>query len=223
MDRGSQRWIQIAVNRYPDVISHAVRRTINEPIEWLSPLAVDDFAEYRDGDALNLLGVEPARMALSEYWPEGGSQWDALGRTAHGSPVLVEAKAHVSELASGVSRARSAKSIELISSGLEATREWIGAEPLSPWNGPYYQYVNRLAMLHFLDHVNEIPSFLVYIYFLGDSYFIGKFERKGPATESQWLPAIRSMKASLGISNLPANVGEIFVPVTDLVDAFIGN
>lgn len=78
------------------------------------------------------------------------------------------------------------------------------------WNGPDYQYVNRLAMLHFLDHLNAIPSYLVFVCFVGD------FDMRGPATDSEWRVAIDQVKPSLGISKLPPNVIDLFLSVEDL-------
>ena len=50
--RGSQRWLQVAVNRCPDIIDGAVADAIGlasgETIEWVSPLESDAFREYRD-------------------------------------------------------------------------------------------------------------------------------------------------------------------------------
>jgi hypothetical protein len=43
-NRGSLRWIQKLVNERPDVLDAAIG--IGR-VEWLSPLATDDFAEYR--------------------------------------------------------------------------------------------------------------------------------------------------------------------------------
>jgi hypothetical protein len=49
--KGSLAWMQALVNRYPDRLSDAVGAAIGQPassLSWVSPLADDDFAEYRD-------------------------------------------------------------------------------------------------------------------------------------------------------------------------------
>lgn len=208
--RGSQLWIQRTVNDVPEVFADHFEGPIDKPIEWLSPLETDDFAEYRDQDVLDLLGVTPSRVALSDYWPLGGPQWDALGRTASGQPILVEAKAHIAEMVSGSSKAQSLRSIEAIATSLSATQDWIHASAVQPWNGPYYQYANRLAMLHFLDRLNHVPSYLVFLYFVGDN------DMRGPLDIGTWQVAIHEMKASLGISTLPPNVIDIFIDIGEL-------
>ena len=60
---GSQRWLQLAVNRCPDVIDEAISRAMGlgqgETIQWLSPLESDDFLEDRDQAFLERLGINP--------------------------------------------------------------------------------------------------------------------------------------------------------------------
>jgi hypothetical protein len=107
-DRGSLKWIQRAVNSSPQTIDEPILAAIDasgEKVEWLSPLASDDYAEYRDGDFLNLLGQGDLREELLSFWPQRGPQWDALGRTSRGDIILVEAKAHIAEMLSPPSQA----------------------------------------------------------------------------------------------------------------------
>ena len=50
--RGSQKWIQLLVNRAPHLLDRAIARHLSfsptDKIAWLSPLAQDAYAEYRD-------------------------------------------------------------------------------------------------------------------------------------------------------------------------------
>ena len=50
--KGSQKWMQVLVNQAPYVLDRAIARELNltpaEKIQWLSPLADDAYAEYRD-------------------------------------------------------------------------------------------------------------------------------------------------------------------------------
>jgi hypothetical protein len=57
----------------------------------------------------------------NEFWPIGGPQWDALGRSSSGKLFLVEAKSHISELIS-TSKAENKKSRERIQKSLEETK-----------------------------------------------------------------------------------------------------
>ena len=54
-ERGSQHWLQVAVERHPEVLLRVPRAPLGlaegDSIKWVSPQA-DDFREYRDGEAL---------------------------------------------------------------------------------------------------------------------------------------------------------------------------
>lgn len=80
--RGSQRWLQLAVNRRPETLNAELRRKLDllpgESITWRSPLEEDDFAEYRDEDFLVRLGVDLERYPLRDFWPTRGP---SLGRS----------------------------------------------------------------------------------------------------------------------------------------------
>ncbi|MCW5718337.1 MAG: hypothetical protein KIS68_10955 [Bauldia sp.] len=101
--RGSLRWVQIAINRHPDLLEAAL-----PGIRWLSPLAADDYAEYRDGSFLRLVGLDSLTPKLKGFWPTRGPQWDALGLMGT-APVLVEAKAHLREFISPPTRGKGAR------------------------------------------------------------------------------------------------------------------
>jgi hypothetical protein len=106
--KGSLKWIQLLVNQRPELLEEELRALVGsrESVEWLSPLTEDQFAEYRDGSALELLGVSKLRRPLRDFWPALGPQWDALARVGE-ALVLVEAKAHITELFSPPSLAKS--------------------------------------------------------------------------------------------------------------------
>lgn len=100
--RGGQKWLQILINDRPQLINQLLAPRLGladgDDIRWLSPLNDDDYAEYRDGEFLERLGVILDRRSLNAFWPDGGPQWDALARTDSGKLLLVEAKAYVTEL-----------------------------------------------------------------------------------------------------------------------------
>jgi hypothetical protein len=100
--RGSLKWIQRAVNEGWSTLDNPILQKTGSaaPIKWLSPLASDEFAEYRDGSFLKLIGQPGLEAALKEFWPARGPQWDALGQTSQADVLLVEAKAHVAEICS---------------------------------------------------------------------------------------------------------------------------
>jgi len=198
-ERGSLHWVQRFVNERPAALTDAVvaasGNRIKGPIEWLSPLGTDEFAEYRDQSSLDRLGVFPSILPLSEFWPRLGPQWDALGRDARGCPVLVEAKANIPEMISSPSGASPA-SLAAIRKSLELTALHLGVSGRSDWSGTFYQYANRLAHLYFLHEVNKIKSWLVFLYFVGDETIAG---RPGPTSEREWRAALEVLHGALGL------------------------
>jgi hypothetical protein len=122
-------------------------------ITWNSPLASDEYAEYRDDAFLTKIGQDSLKDKLHSFWPSFGPQWDALGTQAD-RVFLVEAKAHIDELFSPPSGAGDV-SMEKIRRSLSETANSLGAKPLAPWETTFYQLTNRLAHLYFLRK-NEI-------------------------------------------------------------------
>ena len=74
--RGSQKWIQNLVNRASDQLDRAIAGSLTvplkQPIEWLSPLQITGYAEYRDIAFLECLGLSQHAAALREFWPPSG-------------------------------------------------------------------------------------------------------------------------------------------------------
>ena len=148
--RGSQRWLQVAVNRCPDIIDGAVADAIGlasgETIEWVSPLESDAFREYRDQEFLDRLGVALNSRALAEFWPRGGPWWDGLARTSEGRCVL---KANIPEFDSDPSRASPA-SLHRIQAAFAETKAFLRVRSETGWSRRFYQYASRITHLHLL-------------------------------------------------------------------------
>lgn len=142
-------------------------------------MEADGYAEYRDGAFLDLLGLSRLRQPLLDFWPERGPQWDALAQLDGGGVLLVEAKAHVSEMCSPGSYAGSA-SLARISARLDEVASALGASATrAPWTTHFYQLANRIAHLHFLRSAG-VDAWLVLVNFLGDR------EMGGPETREAW-------------------------------------
>lgn len=220
--RGSQKWIQLLVNEAPHLLDRAIAQQLNFPpmnkIIWVSPLAQDDYAEYRDELFLSKIEARADTAALSGFWPVRGPQWDALGRTSRGEPLLIEAKAHIPELLSSPTQA-AGRSLSVIRRSLERVKRAVGSRAMADWGGVYYQYTNRLALLHFLRSLNRIPAYLVFVYLLNDA------EVHGPKTAEEWAGALRLVHAQLGIDEarlakaFGGAVLDVFVDVADIAAA----
>jgi len=212
--KGSLKWIQHVVNDCPDVLSNTLIDAIGvdkeQPVEWLSPKADDDYSEYRDQDFLDLLGIKLSKTSLNDFWPKRGPQWDALGRIEDKAYFLFEAKAHVSEIISS-SQAKSAKSKALINNSLDETRKYLKLNPNIDLSKGFYQYSNRLAHLYLLRKLNNIPAYLIFVYFTNDHTHV-------PTTRDEWKGALQLMYVILGTHKhkLSKYVIDVFIDVEDL-------
>ena len=195
--KGSLKHIQHLVNVFPGLLENEVNRLLppnqRGPIEWVSPLAANQYAEYRDGDFLRVLGLAGHEAELARFWPKHGPQWDALGRSSdtgeNGEPqrvFLVEAKAHVAEICSPPCKATGSSSSSMIRDALTATRTFVRSSSEADWLGYFYQYVNRLAHLYFLREVLHVDAYLVFLYFLDDKDVSGPTSRKEWRRRSPW-------------------------------------
>ena len=184
---GSRKWLQIAVSRCPGLLQPPALA----PLDWLSPVAAERFAEYADGAFLHRLGLSHLRPALAAFWPAGGPRWDGLARFDGGGVVLVEAKAHLREFL-GAGSSASPPALSRISATLARTRAALGADDRSDWARVLYQYANRLAHLLWLRE-QGVEAHLLLVGFLGDR------ARGGPATAEAWQAAYLVADHALGL------------------------
>ncbi len=190
--RGSLKWIQRAINCHPQVLNQQIAALgVTGSIGWKSPLKGDEYAEYRDGAFLNLIGHGDLNRSLSEFWPLRGPQWDALGITTSGKVLLVEAKAHIGEICSSGSGAgdESRRKIEV---ALAKTASWMAASPRAPWIETFYQLANRFAHLYFL-RANNVKAWLILVNFVDDE------DMNGPRSAAEWQAAYEIVSHVMGI------------------------
>lgn len=200
-----QRTVALCHPGLERMLSNAVGEPDAE-VDWRSPLA-PSYSEARAGRVFELLGRQPDRRALREYWPSRGPVWDALEVVGR-QYVLIEAKAHIPELISSGTKATDKQSLATIAASLERTRRSLAARSRVDWTqSPFFQYANRLSFLQFLREDNEIPAHLVFIYFTNDAVM------GGPSTADEWRGALRLMDTSLGIGEhrLSPFVHKLFV------------
>ena len=220
--RGSQRWLQVAVNRCPELIDNAFVEVLGLPqgesIQWLSPLETDipPFKEYQDAEFLERLGISLRERPLGDFWPARGPVWDGLARTSGGRSLLIEAKANIPEFDSSESKALSERSIAKIQGALDETRGFLRAGNRADWTKCFYQYANRLAHLYLLKQLNKVDAALVFVYFVGDTTIHGR----KPVSREGWEAANDLALHHLGVRpNSPwmrRNVFDVFIDVDDL-------
>ena len=199
--KGSQKWLQAIVDVCPQTLNAAIMRGTNEisaPIWWVSPLADDNFKEYRDRAFLDRLGIRLDDFPLKKFWPRRGPRWDALGKTDSGQIILLEAKAYVEEMDGSPSQAGE-KSLPLIRESLERVKSYVGADSDADWTtSSFYQHANRLAHLYLLRTLNGIPAFLVDLHFLNADEMASDSQHV-PKTAAGWEDAIARQDYAMGI------------------------
>jgi hypothetical protein len=210
---GSQRWLQILVNERRDLLDRILAEAgdgrIPAPVRWLSPLREDEWSEYSDQAAFDRVGLETLpRRPLADFWPARGPRWDGLGLTVDRAPILVEAKAHESEVASDCDATGAASQIRIRKTFAEVQRHY-GVDPSCDWTKGYYQYANRIAHLYLLREQNGIPAWLVHLYVLGD-------KEKGAASRPGWERVRKRIHKALGLPETIEGLVDAFVEAKEL-------
>ncbi len=214
--KGSQLHLQRLVNDPADPLGQMLREqevlAPDETVTWLSPLASDDFAEYRDEAFIAHLGLHSARMdmPLANFWPGRGPQWDGLARTSRRRLLLIEGKSHRSELVSHCA-ARNARSLIKIQRALGQAKTFCRADSTADWSLRHYQYANRLAHLYWLRQLNGIDAHLVFTCFVHDATM------RGPTSVAAWQAEIAAVHQRLGLTSdpMPGFVHHLFVDVAE--------
>lgn len=175
--------------------------------------------EYRAIDFLSREQLAKVEEAWGDYWPQTGTppNWDAVAEIEIAGELhwlLVEAKSHPAELASSCRAGEEARG--LIQAAFQTTQAGWNIACVDKWLNCYYQFCNRLAVLHFLQ-ANNIRAKLLFIYFLNDLHSEGG--PRCPATEEEWREAIGEMEEHVGWDNadnqnhLAPHVHKLFLPV----------
>jgi hypothetical protein len=191
--------------------------TLNESVHAATGGHVEEWLrrDAREWKGLDFLPSDSsARQAWPKFWPQSGNvqNWDAVGRLRvkqESRWLLVEAKAHLGEIETRCV-ARNSESRRMISSALESTKAAIGVPRSADWLSTYYQYANRLAVLHFLD-VHGVAAHLLFVYFLGDR----NPGANCPERPEDWETALKTMYAHLGLSGtstVEARTHSVFLP-----------
>lgn len=157
---------------------------------------------YWDGEWQQVAFLDPGdhgRKAWNAAWPRRGTgpNWDAIGVLRYGAAqewLLVEAKANVQEIFSECG-AKDAGSIKLIRDTLDQTKAALGASSTVDWMQPYYQFCNRLAVLHVLNNAGSSAR-LLNVYFCGD---VGNGRRTCPPSQAEWTEPLIRQERHVGL------------------------
>ena len=220
---GSEWHLLQYLGRRRDAFSKAI-----EDLTRVSSIRWRDYEEPADASTgaprlRELVGLEfmdpkdPARKEWKRRWPHGGAvhNWDAVGRGLtrdRRTWILVEAKANLQELIS-CCHAKNPDSLQKIRRVLDAARRDLRVTVETDWTQDYYQYCNRIALLHFLNE-HEVDAHLIFVYFTGDRGDLGS-PRSCPANEQDWRDALDAQDHHVGLpadSPIHTRVHRIFLP-----------
>lgn len=172
------------------------RDAFTRKIEDLTGVSSIHWLDHRESETSagalqvrELVGLEfldskhPVRHEWEQRWPSRGGvhNWDAVGQGLSRDQqtwVLIEAKANTKELESSCKAKH--ESLQKIKRVFDATRDDLRLKVEADWTQVYYQYCNRIALLHFLVE-HGVNAHLIYVYFLGDRSDLGKDGRVCPA------------------------------------------
>jgi hypothetical protein len=177
--------------------------------EWVYPIGAQDETEP---EGLDFLADRDDVMARwKEYWPQRGraQTWDGVAKLRHDGEVewvLIEAKANTVEFVTPPCGASKEGGRDQIEKTLNQLKKRLGVHRHFPWLGTYYQYVNRLAVLHFLNDLAFVPARLLQVYFVGDCFPDG---RECPSTEARWQRLLEARRVALGLPEQPALSGRV--------------
>ena len=213
--KGSLKDIQKLINNpllLNALILNKIPKIKSENIEWLSPKSNDKFAEFSEDEFICKLQLN-LKKKLIEFWPKGGPQWDALGKTDTNEIFLIEAKANIREIVTSPTGAKNKTSLDLINKSLKETKSYLNIKNEIDWSGEFYQYTNRISHLYFLRVINKIKAYLINIYFINDKSV------NGPSSKKEWLAALMVLKNYLGVGRhkLSKYMIDLFIDVEDLV------
>lgn len=200
---GSEFHLMRYLARYRKLLNSRIEeKTGGRVIEWLDfvPGKLEEYDTSVSGNPVlpdhELVGLEflkdlPEYRKIADrwtkFWPQSGNQqnWDAVGKVDIDGVrhwLLVEAKANLLEIESDCG-AKSEFSIKKIDHALKDMCGAFGLKPKDNLKREYYQYANRLAVLHFLTKNNRSAK-LLSMYFCGDKN-PGK-EESCPQSEQDW-------------------------------------
>ncbi len=192
------RWMGRHRKAFDQNIRAALGRK-DDPIEW------EDF-RFRKGDwpdeeleGLAFLENADLQSKWADFWPQTGraQTWDAVGWITSGARrdlLLIEAKAHLSELASNCNAAPHGGRPK-IEAAFAPTKAALGVPLESNWMVGYYQYANRVTALNFLNGTG-VSAHIVLIYFVGDK---SGASRDCPSGKDGWAGALRAQDIHIGL------------------------
>ena len=185
MGKGSKR--QMYEFSHNKEKSSVFTKIVGEEIQWFCPTDQGQEMQLNNKQLIERFGL--TQNFLNDFWPTRSPQWDGLALGIKTNTLyLIEAKAHITEIAPGNFLAKNANdqqryNYNLKCKTLKGIKQKYGAiVDDSIWLHKYYQISNRIA---FLDKLKEIRKDkdvkLLFVNFINDSYW--KKKEMNPTTD----------------------------------------
>lgn len=211
-NRGSKLCMQICVNNVHDdvyknkIVRKSRKRLLDDligkgSIHWFSPLAKENFKEYKLKDIAKKYSEETGLNNM-DWKSKIKPQWDAIGVAEDGTLILVEAKAHTGETKSSFKGEPESK-IQI----KQEIEKVMGTDPA--WIDGYYQTANRIYYLSKLKQYfgDERDVLLVFLNFINDVSY-------KPEQKEKWDEFISKMKQEHPFpSNLLESIKYIYMDI----------
>lgn len=152
--KGSKFWVQTIINS--DMKIELERQIGIGKINWVSPLAKDNYVEYKLNQdyIVELIGIPKSSY---NFWPANQPQWDAIGMTEN-TIVLAEGKAHIGELKSSLSARKEESKMLICETMKKVFNECYIRGDFEKWKRNYYQLGNRLTFLNIMNELVKIDG-----------------------------------------------------------------
>lgn len=200
--KGSKYWMQEIVNT---PLQGKLNDAIGGDLTWLSPLKVQ-YLEYQMNSPYicNIIGIsQKQKKDIFSFWPSRQPQWDGIALSQDKKTVyLVEAKAHLSELNSSITK-RSKGGALIEKSMEEVLQKYYPKGNLHLWKKGCYQLGNRLTFMNKLNEAfsgTDLQFKLVLLNLVNDRTY-------KPTLQRDWEEHYKEVfKAMIGQENPPNNV-----------------
>ena len=179
---------------------------VGEETTWVCPTEQGQEMQLNNKQLIERLGLP--NDFLNGFWPTRSPQWDGLALGIKTNTLyLIEAKAHITEIAPGNYLAKDAnvqqqKNYNLKCDTLTSImKKYSDCVDDTIWLHKYYQISNRIAFLHKLKEIRNDEYFkdveLCFVNFINDPYW--KSKGKNPSIED-WKNKYNFIFKEMGLS-----------------------
>lgn len=199
--RESQKAYENLLNNHYDLFEKQLLSELNESdgniIEF--PFKMDSLKEFTCKQLTQKLKID---RGLDEFAMDVNVKFDDIAKVKE-KVILINSKSNYGELTSELLMSKNYDK-ELISSNFNKVKSYLNVDEeilnksLSeedPWLDDYFNYVNQIVYLYYLNKLNEIDAYLVNLYFYNDENIFNS-----PSSVNEWKNKINEIEENLGFT-----------------------